>query len=110
MILTDNEYNSLSFNTITGAELKQLVGFQIIEAEPINYPDTDGVELILKGKQGQLIALCINTNIDNYISLNEAIRAVRSPVQTRQLLELEEEPELDQLPPISIEVAHIKKE
>jgi len=110
LILTDNEYNSLSFKTITGAELKSLVGFTILEAEPIDYPDTDGVQLILKGIKGELIAVCINANIDNYLTLNEAIRAVKSPVQTRQLLELEEEPELDQLPPISIEVAHIKKE
>jgi len=57
-MIEDEIYNSLKWENIDGLKLSSfLKGYTIVEAEPIDYPLTDGILLLLKGREGEYIAL-----------------------------------------------------
>ena len=77
--ITDEIYNNLQWQTATKDFLKELIeGTTILEADTIDEPLIDGVDLILKGKKGELIVVSFNADTENFININDVIRSHRS--------------------------------
>ena len=97
-IITDEVYNNLQWRECTIEGLQELIkGATVLEAEAIDAPLIDGVDLILRDKKGQLLVISFNADIDHYVCINDVIRSHKSQTQHRQYLELEEAEEANPL-------------
>ena len=62
----DKDYNNLEYSPVDGEALDALIeGMEVIGAEPIDYPLTDGITIYLRAKDGSTKALEIGTDIFN---------------------------------------------
>ena len=62
--LTDNEFNRLSWEQVDGLKVDSLItGREVVGAEPISYPVTDGLTIYLKDTEGNITALDIGADI-----------------------------------------------
>lgn len=62
-MISDEEFNGLSWENIDGRELEALIsGRRVRGVEPIDYPLTDGIIIYLQDNSGGLLALEVGTD------------------------------------------------
>lgn len=61
--LTDKAINNMRWKPVDGKKIDKLLeGLTVIGAEPIDYPDTDGITIYFRDRDGSILAL--ETGID----------------------------------------------
>lgn len=74
--LTDEEFNKLKWTGIDGRKVAQIIaGMVVVGAEPVDYPETDGLVIYLRNKQGKLLVLDITGYLCSDETLNFSISA-----------------------------------
>ena len=64
--LTDNVFNSLSWEPVDGMSIdKAIEGLTVIGAEPTDYPLTDALTIYFRDRDGAILALDIGADIFN---------------------------------------------
>lgn len=58
--LSDNKFDRLSWEQVDGQKVDSLItGLEVVGAEPVDYPVTDGLIIYLKDTEGNITALDI---------------------------------------------------
>lgn len=102
-LISDEVYNNLHWEEATIDKLQELTkGATVLDAEAIDFPLIDGVDLILKGTSGELIVVSLQADIENFININDVIRSHKSLAQHIQYTETSLEPEAEEAQPLYI--------
>jgi len=65
--LSDNKFDRLSWEQVDGQKVDSLItGLEVVGAEPIDYPVTDGLIIYLKDTEGNTTALDIGNAYTEY--------------------------------------------
>ena len=64
-MFTDEWYNALQFEDADGEELRKILpGCEVLDAAPVDYPNTDGMTWTLRDPNGRI--LVVQTGSDAY--------------------------------------------
>lgn len=65
--MSDEEYNALEWEAVDGMELaKAIVGLEVVGADPIDHPETDGMSIFFRDKEGGITVLVIESEPDDF--------------------------------------------
>jgi hypothetical protein len=108
-VITDEVYNNLQWELATMAQLKAIIqGATVLEADAIDEPFIDGVDLIIKGTDGRLRVVSFNADIDNFMNIYDVVQSHRDLEQHKQYMRMEElELEAIEASPLYIAIALI---
>lgn len=108
-IITDEAYNNLQWGECTIEGLQELIqGAAVLEAEAIDAPLIDGVELIIKGTDGRIRVVSFNADIDNFMNIYDVVQSHRNLELHKQYMRVEElEPDTIEANPLYIAIATI---
>lgn len=102
-LISDEVYNNLMWEEATIDTLKELIkGSTVLEAEAIDFPLIDGVDLILRGTSGELVVVSFQADIENYVNINDVVRSHKNLHQHIQYTETDIYPEAEEAQPLYI--------
>lgn len=112
MNITAETFDSLTWEPVTTEQLQQAIkGGVVLQIEPVYWDYAraiiDDMQMIIKNAAGDLFAVSIQANTDDFISMREAINSHKSPTQHRQFLKMDARKEKEYSLILSLYIAKI---